>query len=165
MDDELRSFLIGTVGLDVVLVVAVVLTVVRRHGHAEPRQYVRLGNWFAAGIAAQFAHFSEEFINGFQIRFPELLGLQPWSARLFVNFNLAWIAAGLFAVPLVRRGFRPALFFAWFFAVASMANGVAHPLLALGAGGYVPGLWTSPVVGLLGAVLWRKLWLATQPPA
>ena len=38
-----------------------------------------------------------------------------------------------------------------------MANGVAHPLLAVQARAYFPVLSTSPLVGLVGVVLWRRL--------
>lgn len=41
-------------------------------------------------------------------------------------------------------------------------NGVAHPLLALSVGGYFPGLYTSPLVLLLGAALCRELVRATE---
>lgn len=163
MSDELRSILTGTAGLTLAAVAAVGLTIRRRPASPADLAAARVVPWFVAGIAVQFAHFSEEFITGFHLRFPALLGLEPWSARFFVNFNLAWLALWLFAAPLVRRGIRPVFFFAWFFSLAAMANGVAHPLLALQAGGYFPGVWTSPVLGVLGVVLWRRLWRTTLP--
>ena len=46
----------------------------------------------AAAIAVQGIHFAEEWATGFYERFPRLLGLYPWSAALWVSFNLAWIA-------------------------------------------------------------------------
>lgn len=162
MSDEWRSILTGTAGLGVALVVAAFLTFSRRP--AGPA-VARVAPWFVGGIAAQFVHFSEEYIGGFHIRFPELLGLEPWSARFFVNFNLACVAVFLFSVPFVRRGFRAAFLPVWFLSVAAMANGIAHPLLAWVAGGYFPGLWTSPVLGVLGVLLWRRLWRSTASAA
>jgi hypothetical protein len=50
----------------------------------------------------------------------------------------------------------------WFLAIASAANGVVHPILSLIVAGYFPGLWTSPLAGLLGAALLRTL---LAPPA
>ena len=50
-----------------------------------------------------------------------------------------------------------ALFPLWFLGIASVANGLIHPLLALNAGGYFPGLVTSPLVGAVGALLLARL--------
>ncbi len=36
-------------------------------------------------------------------------------------------------------------------------NGVVHPLLAVASGGYFPGLWSSPLVGIVGVLLLRAL--------
>ena len=49
----------------------------------------------------------------------------------------------------------------WFFVLAQLANAVAHPILAIVAGGYFPGLATSPVVGIVGLWLGVTLWRAT----
>jgi hypothetical protein len=50
----------------------------------------------------------------------------------------------------LQKGYWFALFPVWFFAIASIANGIAHPVLAVGVGGYFTGLIHSPVVGVLG---------------
>jgi hypothetical protein len=60
------------------------------------------------------------------------------------------------------RGSRLALFPIWFFALASIGNGIAHPVLAIIARGYFPGLVTSPIVGIVGILLWRRLTLLTR---
>jgi hypothetical protein len=110
----------------------------------------------AVAIALQAAHFAEELATGFERRFPESLGLAPWSVRFFVALNLLWLAAWVASVPGLRARRRAALFPLWFLALAAVANGVGHPLLAARAGGYFPGLFTSPLVGVAGAVLlWR----------
>jgi len=49
------------------------------------------------------------------------------------------------------------LFSIWFLAIASAVNGVAHPVLSLVSGGYFPGLWSSPLVGVAGVFLLRAL--------
>jgi len=47
-------------------------------------------------------------------------------------------------------------------AIAGAANGVAHPLMSVAVGGYFPGLATSPLIGVLGVVLLRRLLAVTQ---
>ncbi len=55
-----------------------------------------------------------------------------------------------------------AFFPVWFFAIAAIVNGVAHPLPAVAARGYFPGLITSPVVGVVGVLLWLRLVAVTR---
>jgi len=62
----------------------------------------------------------------------------------------------------LQKGSRWSLFPAWFFALASMANGIAHPVLALLAREYFPGLLSSPVLGAVGVMLARELLTLTR---
>jgi hypothetical protein len=118
---------------------------------------------FLIGLAAQCLHFMEEFATHFPDRFPPLLGLPAWSAEFFVGFNLAWLSVWILSAVGLQKEYCFALFPIWFFAIASILNGVAHPLLAILARGYFPGLFTSPLVGVLGVLLWRRLEALTDP--
>lgn len=163
MSAELQSFLRGTIVLDVVLLAALYLTITRGPVRGEPAARRRLLWLFAAAIAAQGVHFAEEWATGFHQRFPTLLGLHPWSIELWAGFNLAWIGIWLLALPGLHRGWRPALAPVWFLALACGLNLVAHPLLALAASGYFPGLWSSPICGLVGLPLLAALARLTRP--
>ncbi len=111
----------------------------------------------AIAIAAQAGHFVEELTTGFHERLPAAFGLPPLSLRLFVSFNGAWL--GIWALSAWGLAYRRqvALFPLWFLGIASVGNGLAHPLLALNAGGYFPGLATSPLVAAVGALLLARL--------
>lgn len=63
----------------------------------------------------------------------------------------------------MRSRSRAALFALLFLSIASLFDGVAHPLLSVVARGYFPGLVTSPVVAALGGVLLRSLLRVTRP--
>jgi hypothetical protein len=157
MTEATRSVLIGTAGLDVAAAIALGLTLARGGVRASaPRLRAAV---LVAVIAAlcQAAHFAEELATGFHRRFPALLGLEPWSPRFFVSLNVCWLAAwaaGALGLSVRRHA---ALFPLWFLGLAGIANGVAHPLLALRSGGYFPGLVTAPVVGVAGVLLFRRL--------
>lgn len=116
----------------------------------------------AHATAIQCLHFAEEWATGLHIRFPALFSLEPMPLAFFVGFNLAWIAAWIVSVPLLKSARTPAFFAAWFLAIAGMLNGVAHPLMAVASGGYFPGLLTSPAIGLAGIRLWGRLRSATS---
>ena len=156
MPDSLRSILLGLIPLQVMLVVALGLAVVRPP-RSDTTARDRLIALFLIGIAAQSIHFMEEFLTGLYQKWPELLGLTPWSAEFFVIFNVSWIAVWILSAVGLRAGIRAALFPTWFFAIAMAVNFVVHPLLALNAGGYFPGLWSCPLVGVIGVVLLGRL--------
>jgi hypothetical protein len=157
MDENLRSVLTGTAGLSAGAVVALFLTILRRPVDGDLAGRERTVRLFLIGLAAQCLHFMEEFVTRFQDRFPTLLGLPAWSQNFFVVFNLIWLSVWILSAIGIRRGYRLALFPVWFFAIGGIMNGIAHPMLAVVARGYFPGLITSPVVGVLGVLLWLRL--------
>ncbi len=163
MSGEIQSFLTGTVLLDLVLVAALLLTLGRRASWTDRAARRAVAGLSAVAIGVQGIHFLEEWATGFHRRLPELLGLEPWSAELWVSFNLAWLAIWLGSLAGLAAGWRAALVAVWFLALASAVNGVAHPLLALAVGGYFPGLWSSPAAGAAGVLLLRRLAAFTRP--
>ena len=116
----------------------------------------------ALAVGVQSVHFGEEAATGFHYRLGELLGLPGIPLPVFVVFNLTWLGIWVASVPGLRSS-RPAAFFAaWFLAIAGMINGIAHPILAIAAGAYFPGLVTSPIVGAVSVWLWLRLREATR---
>lgn len=151
----MANVFLGTLGLTLVALAALVLTIAR--GRASVASIPRLRLVATATILFQLGHFIEEAASRFYVRFPESLGLAPWSRVFFVTFNLFWLVAWLLAVACINTYWRISLFTLWFLAIASMANGIVHPLFSFAIGGYFPGLWTSPFVGILGLLLFREL--------
>ncbi|MDH3253356.1 MAG: HXXEE domain-containing protein [Acidobacteriota bacterium] len=165
MSDELESILVGTIGLDIIALVALALTVARGSGGSKERarpDVVQLG---VLTLALQSIHFAEELATDFHQRFPALRGLHPWSAESFATLNLSWIAVWILSIVGVRRGFHAALFPVWFLGLASAVNSIAHPVMSIRAAGYFPGLWTAIPVGVAGAVLLRNLNRLTESRA
>jgi len=154
MNETVQSILIGTAGLSVAAIASLFLAVSRRSDGIESRTV----NIAAASLAVQSVHFAEEYLTGFNERFPELLGLPAWPVTFFVVFNLSLIAIWLLSIYSLRRSRLYAIFPVWFLAIASVVNGIAHPLMALLSEGYFPGLVTSPIAGLAGTLLFRALW-------
>lgn len=163
LTDETRSMVLGPSALYVVALAALVLTLTRHARLARPELRDRVVRIYAVGIAAQCAHLMEEFVTGFHIRLPELLGLVAWSGEFFLVVNVTMIAVWVVSILGIRASLRVALFPAWVFAVAMLGNGLSHPLLAVATGGYFPGLLTAPVVGTIGWLLSRALWELTSP--
>lgn len=156
------SELVGTLGLALVAGAALLLTLLRVPTASQSRTRRAATAVFSFGLVLQFFHFVEEYATRFYERFPESLGLPSWSPIFFLTFNGAWFVVWVIAAFGLRSGYRLAFFPVWFFAIAMMANGVAHPMLALRDGGYFPGLITSPFVGVAGVVVWLRLMALTE---
>jgi RimJ/RimL family protein N-acetyltransferase len=159
---ELMSILPSAAILGSLAAIALLLTFGRdwaAENRLRTRRAVRIA---AVAVLFQATHFGEELLTGFYERFPALFGLGPMMLGFFVLFNLAWLAIWSVCVWGLRARRKAALFPLWFLSLGCIANGVAHPSLSAYVGGYFPGLATSPVVGLLGVVLLRRLLLITQ---
>jgi len=162
MSETLRSILIGTAGLTIAGVAATFVTIIRGRPVADATSLHRAVRAVVATVLVQGAHFTEETATGFYQRFPELLGLAPWPSEFFVWFNLTWLAIWLIAAWGLAARRWVALFPLWFLGIASVANGIAHPLLSLAVRGYFPGLVTSPFVGAAGILVLRRLAAITR---
>lgn len=151
--------------LGLVAIVAVQLAQRRSSPIEAAKERIAASTALGFAAAIQSVHFAEEWVTGFHVRFPALLGLEPMPISFFVPFNLVWIAIWIISIPFLRLGRRPAFFAAWFIAIAGVLNGVAHPMMAIASGGYFPGLITAPIIGLAGVILWKRLQTATSEPA
>lgn len=161
MTDAWRSMLLGPSALWIVAVAAGALTGLRTPSGSE-RDRNALVTLFLIGVAAQCAHLLEEYLTGFYTHWPEFVGLTPWTPQFFVSFNVVWIAFWCAGAAGILLGYRLAFVPLWFFALGMIGNAVWHPLLALATGAYFPGLWTSPVVGITGIFLVRRLLAFTR---
>jgi protein-S-isoprenylcysteine O-methyltransferase Ste14 len=163
MGEPFASEIIGTAGLTLAAGVALLLAVLRRPLPGRAVQRHRMAPLLVVGLCCQAAHFAEEYATGFYRRFPETLGLAPWSSAFFIIFNMCWFVIWVWAAFGFREGYRLAFFPVWFFALAATVNAVTHPLLAFHASGYFPGLVTSPLLGVVGVWLLIGLVGLTEP--
>jgi hypothetical protein len=158
MIDNIIGIAIYASAFFAVILVSILLTLFRDYKNLNVPALDRFVKLFLIGIAFQCLHFTEEFITRFYERLPRLLDMQVWSKEFFVAFNLSWVFIWIISAVGIKNNFRPAFYPIWFFAIMMTANGIVHPALALAVGGYFPGFFTSPIVGILGILLLRKLW-------
>ncbi|NJP91435.1 HXXEE domain-containing protein [Nonomuraea sp. FMUSA5-5] len=122
---------------------------------------------YLVGLAWQFLHFGEEFMNGFNRRWPtEVFGAQAMTLDLFVWINMISYAAFAMGALAIYRGWRVPLLIAWFFAImGAMGNAIGHPVYDLVSGDLAfPGIVTSLGYWIIGPVLVHRLWTAALPP-
>ncbi|HZS10545.1 MAG TPA: HXXEE domain-containing protein [Blastocatellia bacterium] len=152
---HVRFMGVAMMGLNVGLVIAYLVWLSREDGRGSGSSKVL--SIYLTGIAVQCAHFCEEYLTGFQTRFPGLAGYR-WSDGLFVAFNLIWLCWFVLAAVGGLYRVRLAYLVVWFFALAGgIGNGIVHPVLSIIQGGYFPGLITSPAHLIIGILLTRAL--------
>jgi hypothetical protein len=144
---------------------ALFLVVTRWSPPENSDERVATSHVLALCVLIQGLHFAEEAATGFHESLGSLLGLPGMPFSVFVIFNLMWLGIWVASIPGLRSARGVAFFAAWFLAIAGMVNGIAHPLLAVAAGRYFPGLVSSPVIGLASLWLWLQLRRATRPRA
>jgi hypothetical protein len=116
---------------------------------------------FLALILAQAAHSTEEYVFRLYDHLPparavsEALGFDRAAGFAVVNTLLGGLGLLCWFV-WVRPARRPAWAVAFAWALLETLNGLGHFALAYAAGGYFPGLYTAPLLLLLG------LWLLAQ---
>lgn len=157
------SFFPSIVALSSMAVVAMCLTIVRGGIRADATTLRHAAYIALLATGLQVGHFLEEAGMGLNRRFPEFFGLAPVPMESFVSINLVAIAIWVIAVFALSQGASVALFPLWFLGVACVSNAFLHPALAIASGGYFPGLFTSPVVGVAGVLLLRRLIRITEP--
>jgi len=118
---------------------------------------------YLLAIAVQCLHFTEEYVTGFQHRFPSLFG-DDWSDTRFVAFNMLWLAAfvlaGLGVYKRVPLAYLIVLFLGL---IGGVGNGVSHLVLSAMHRGYFPGLITAPFCLLMGILLLTRLFAGAPP--
>jgi len=119
--------------------------------------------WTLALIVLQATHFTEELSTGFHTLFPALFGRPDIPLPAFVLINLILIVLWLACLGGIAARKRRVLFPFWFLCIAGIANMIAHPAFAVVSGGYFPGLWTSPILGIVAIMTCRKLLHLTEP--
>jgi hypothetical protein len=159
------NLLPSAIALGLAALAAVFLAQRRRSPPENAAERVAAARALALAVGVQGLHFAEEAATGFDERFPALFDLPGMPRFFFVVFNLTWLGIWVASVPGLRSARAGAFFAAWFLAIAGMFNGIAHPLMAIAAGGYFPGLLSSPLIAGASVWLWLRLLEATRPEA
>jgi hypothetical protein len=140
----MESFTPASIVLSILFAISVVLTFSRS----------RVPN-------AQLLHFLEEAVYDLHVRLPEVFGLPAMKHSLFLAINIGVLIVWLFGA-FQRTANAIVISTFWFLALASVFNLLAHPTMTLVTGRYFPGVVTSPVVGVTGVLLLRRLLQVTR---
>jgi len=125
---------------------------------------------FLALVLVQASHSIEEYAFALYDVFPPARFasglLSSDLATGFAILNSAFVAFGVACyLGPVRSGWASARGWVWLWTLIELVNGLAHPILALRAGGYFPGMATAPVLFVLALYLATRLLASRQPQA
>jgi len=155
----MESFTPSSIVLSILFAISVVLTFSRsRVPNAQLRS---VNNLVLMACGAQLLHFFEEAVYDLHVRLPEVFGLPAMEYSFFLTINIGLLIVWLFGA-FRRTANSIVISTFWFLALASVFNLLAHPTLTLVTGRYFPGVVTSPVVGVTGVLLLRRLLQVTR---
>ena len=156
---QVSSFTPSAIALGTLFAIAVGLTASR--SRISDGELISVNRLVLLASGAQLLHFLEEAIFELNVRLPQAFGLPAMSFSFFLTINIAALVVWLWGA--LQRTFNPVVITTfWFLGLASVFNLLAHPTMAIRSGGYFPGLVTSPLVGVMGLLLTRRLWTATK---
>ncbi len=127
-------------------------------GCEELSRVLRVTSLFSALVVTQAAHSIEEYAGRLWESFPParfLSGLVSSDREVgFIIINTGLVLFGLWCLVFpVRREWRSAPAFIWFWIGIETMNGIGHPLWSIREGGYTPGVLTAPILLVIALYL------------
>jgi len=130
------------------------------HKMPEPKKILPL---YLLGLGVQFLHFAEEFVTGFNYKFPGLFNSPEYPLNTFVVFNMfSYFMFALGAIMIYKKIRPPMIIPLFFVAYGIVGNAIAHAIFCFVEGGYFPGIYTSLIYWLLGPALVWAIWKETR---
>jgi len=126
----------------------------------KPKRIIPL---YLLALGIQLLHFTEEFLMGFNHRFPALFSSPEYSIELFVAFNMFAYFLFLMGAIFIQKEIKPPIIIPLFFVVyGTIGNAIAHLIFSIISGGYFPGLYTSLLDWIIGPILIYRIWKETR---
>lgn len=121
---------------------------------------------YLLALGIQFIHFTEEYVNGFTVEIPKLLGQAEYPIDYWLTFNmLAYFIFIIGGIILFEKKKEYMIIPLFFIVVGVIFNTVAHILTAIYVGGYFPGLYSVLLYLIVGPLLISKIIKETKIPS
>ena len=106
-----------------------------------PRKILPL---YLGALSIQMLHFGEEYLTGFVVELPRLLGQEPYPEDYWLVFNMAAYSFFIIGAIVLYKKIREfAVLPLFFILVGVILNPIAHLGLTIYKGAYFPGLYTA----------------------
>ena len=118
---------------------------------------------YLLGLGIQFLHFAEEYITGFNYRFPALFNSSEYPLNTFVVFNMFAYFMFILGAMMIYKKIRPPMIIPLFFVIYGIiGNAIAHMIFCLIVRGYFPGIYTALIYWIIGPILIKRIWSETR---
>lgn len=115
------------------------------------------------GLGIQFLHFAEEYITGFNYKFPALFNSPEYPINTFVAFNMfAYFMFILGAIMIYKKIKSPIIIPLFFVMYGIIGNAIAHVIFCIAVAGYFPGIYTALIYWIIGPIIIRRIWNETR---
>ncbi len=116
---------------------------------------------YLLALGIQFLHFAEEYVTGFTVELPKLLGQEEYSKEVLVIFNMvAYFVFALGGIALYKKSREWMIIPIFFILVGVVFNSIAHILTTVYVGGYFPGLYTAIVYLFIAPILLKRIFMS-----
>ena len=106
----------------------------------------------------QLIHFTEEYLTGFVVAAPDLLGLDGFPVDYWLVFNMsAYCVFIIGGIVLFRRINAFMIIPLFFIMVGVILNSIGHILISIYVGRYFPGLYTALIHLFIGMLIIKKI--------
>ena len=118
---------------------------------------------YLLAMGVQFLHFTEEYLMGFNHKFPALFNAPEYPIQLFVSFNMFAYFIFTMGAIIIYKKLKPPMMIPLFFIVYGIVgNAIGHVVFAIVSGGYFPGLYTAFIYWIIGPVIIKRIWEGTR---
>ncbi len=118
---------------------------------------------YLLALGIQFLHFAEEYVTGFNYKFPALFNSPEYPINTFVVFNMFAYFMFILGAIMIYKKVKPPMIIPLFFVMYGIiGNAIAHVIFCLIVKGYFPGIYTALVYWVIGPIIIKKIWDETR---
>lgn len=118
---------------------------------------------YLLALGIQFIHFTEEYITGFNYKFPKLFNSPEYPLNTFVVFNMLAYFMFIMGAILIYKKIKPPMMIPLFFIMYGViGNAIAHVIFCIVVGGYFPGIYTALIYWIVGPIIIKRIWIETR---
>lgn len=115
------------------------------------------------GLGVQFLHFAEEYVMGFNYKFPALFNSPEYPINIFVTFNMVAYFMFILGGIMIYKRIKPPMIIPIFFVMYGIiGNAIAHVIFCIAVKGYFPGIYTALIYWIIGPIIVSRIWNETR---
>jgi Protein of unknown function with HXXEE motif len=113
---------------------------------------------YLLALGIQFIHFAEEYVTGFTVEIPKLLGQVEYSKEYWLIFNMVAYFVFILGGIILFKKKKELMIIPLFFIIVGVAlNSIGHIMMSIYAKSYVSGLYSALIYLIIGPILIKRV--------